>query len=324
MNIVFMGTAELACPSLQALCGLHGHRVVGVFTQPDRPAGRDQQLTMSPVKKVAMVRRIPIFQPEKLREGAAFQALRELEPDLIVVVAYGQILRREVLDFPPLGCVNVHASLLPRWRGAAPIQWAILSGDAETGVTTMKMDEGLDTGPILLQARTPIFSDDTAASLHDRLADIGAELLLKTFAGLEQGALQPKPQNDAVATYAKKLSKEDGHIVWSESAEQICRKVRAFNPWPGAFCLWTKEASDEPEETRRLVKIWRAETQAGTPVPPIRTKAGEVLSASVEGIVVAAGDGEVRVTELQLEGRKRMSAGEFLRGHKLEAGMKLS
>jgi len=317
MNIVFMGTAELACPSLKALCLLHGHRVVGVFTQPDRPAGRDQKLTPSLVKKMAESRRLDIFQPEKLRDGAAMQTLRQLKPDLIVVVAYGQILRREILSLPPLGCVNVHASLLPRWRGAAPIQGAILSGDDETGVTTMMMDEGLDTGAILLQERTPIHADDTAATLHERLAEMGARLIVGTVAKLERDELRPQPQDNARATYAKKLTKEDGHIVWSESAELICRKVRAFDPWPTAFCFWENGGSTQ------MIKVWEAEVTQPEKRNP-KDEIGKIASAGDGGLDVAAGEGIVRITELQLEGRKRMSAGEFLRGHKLDAGTRLS
>jgi methionyl-tRNA formyltransferase len=322
MNIVFMGTAALACPSLKALCLLHGHRVVGVFTQPDRPAGRDQRLTASPVKKMAESRRLDIFQPEKLRDGAAVQTLRQLKPDLIVVVAYGQILRREILAIPPLGCVNVHASLLPRWRGAAPIQWAILSGDSETGVTTMLMDEGLDTGAILLQERTPLFSDDTAATLHDRLAEMGARLIVETVAKLERRELHPQPQDNARATYANKLSKEDGHMRWNESAGLICRKVRAFDPWPTAFCF--AEIAGE----KRMIKIWKAnevkfEMRNPKSEENPNEEMGKILKADAEGIVVAAGNGAVRVTELQMEGSRRMNVGDFLRGHKLETGMKL-
>jgi methionyl-tRNA formyltransferase len=329
MNIVFMGTAELAVPSLKALCQMHGHRVVGVFTQPDRPAGRNQKLTASPVKQVAEWRRIPVFQPEKLREGAAVQALRQLNPQIIVVVAYGQLLRREILDLPKFGCVNVHASLLPRWRGAAPIQWAIVSGDEETGVTTMKMDEGLDTGPILLQARMPIYRDDTAATLHDRLAEMGARLIVETVEKLENEELEPTRQDNARATHARKLSKEDGHIDWRESAEQICRKVRAFDPWPGAFCFLPSGEAGKG----LLLKIWKAEAinleirnpkLEENPKSQIQNPksegAGVVLSACSDGIVVAAGEDAVRVTELQLEGRKRMSAEVFLRGHTLVVG----
>jgi methionyl-tRNA formyltransferase len=311
MNIVFMGTAELACPALKALCLLPGHRIVGVFTQPDRPAGRNQKLTASPVKKMAESWRLDIFQPETLRDGAALQTLRRLKPDLIVVVAFGQILQRDILTLPPLGCVNVHASLLPRWRGAAPIQWAILGGDAETGVTTMLMDEGLDTGAILMQERTPIYSDDTAATLHDRLAEMGGRLIVETVTKLERAELRPQPQDNARATYAKKLTKEDGHIVWRESAETICRKVRAFDPWPTAFCFWDK----------KLLKIWKAAALKSE--GNSHCEWGQIVRADSDGIVVRAGEGMVRIAELQLEGRRRMSAGEFLRGHKLEAEMRL-
>jgi methionyl-tRNA formyltransferase len=318
VNIVFMGTAPLACASLDALCAMPRHKVVGVFTQPDRPAGRDRKLTPSPVKKAALARGLPIFQPEKLNAAEAMSALRALHPDLIVVVAYGQILHKKLLELPPLGCINVHASLLPRWRGAAPIPWAILSGDAETGVTTMRMEEGLDTGPILLQKRTLIYPDDTSASLHERLANMGAELMVETIEKLERGELKPTAQDPALATYARKLTKEDGRINWGESQQQICRKVRAFDPWPGAFCFWTDVGCEGDKTPPRLIKIWRAEP-AGPPAPQL-IEGGVVLQADRDGILVAAGDGAVRITQLQLEGHKRMSAADFLRGHKLRIG----
>ena len=270
-----------------------------------------------------MAHGLPIFQPEKISGTEPLNMLRELQPELVVVVAYGHILPREILQMPPLGCINVHASLLPRWRGAAPIQWAILSGDTETGVTTMLMDEGLDTGHILLQERIPISANDTAATLRATLATMGARLLVQTVEKLQRGELKPQPQDNARATFARKLRKEDGRIDWGEAATQICRKVRAFDPWPGAFSSWT---SGDSKRTR-LIRIWSA-----APLPedtmkrnePTRHKPGEILTVAADSITVAAGIGAVRITELQLEGRKRMRAGDFLRGHPITVGTTLA
>ena len=230
MRIVFMGTAELACPCLEAIARLPEHEVVAVVTQPDRPKGRDLQPAPPPVKLVAQRLNLPVQQPEKIREPSAIDALRAARPELIVIVAYGQILPKAVLDVPLKGCINVHASLLPRWRGAAPIQYAILHGDRETGVTTMFINERMDAGDIILQRAEPIRPDDTAATLHDRLAQLGALLIVET---IQLPEWPRRPQDESLVTFAKKLTKDDGRVDWNRSAVEIERQVRAFNPWPG-------------------------------------------------------------------------------------------
>jgi len=306
LNIVFAGTPEFAVASLKALCE-SGHEVIAVYTQPDRPAGRGRKLQPSPVKQFALAQGIDVYQPTGLKTAAEIQQLAGLKPDLMVVVAYGVILPQAVLDIPRLGCLNVHASLLPRWRGAAPIQRAIEAGDAETGVTIMQMAAGLDTGPMLLKRVTPINKDDTATSLHDRLAAIGAEALLAAIDALESGA-QAEPQDEALATYAHKLSKAEAEIDWTTDAGIIARKVRAFNPWPAANTLW---------QGKRL-RILRAEAKDPTGKPP-----GEVITAGSDGIVIATGSGSLVVHQLQLEGGKPQAAIDFLNGHSLQAGDRL-
>jgi methionyl-tRNA formyltransferase len=287
MRIIFMGSAELACPCLEALAD----QVVAVVTQMDKPKGRDLRLAPSPVKITAAKLGLPVLQPVKVRE--AVEELRALRPDLIVVVAYGQILPRAVLDLPPRGCINVHASLLPRWRGASPIQHAILAGDAETGVTTMFLNEKMDEGDIILQRAEPIRPDDTSGVLHDRLAKIGAELLVETVT-LENPPR--RPQDHSRATYARKLAKEDGRMDWTKPAVEIERMVRAFHPWPGAHTF----AGD------LMLKVLCSGF-----VPEVSAPPGTVLP----GFVVAAGVGGLRILELQPSGKRRMGAAEFLRGH---------
>jgi methionyl-tRNA formyltransferase len=300
MRIVFMGSAELACPCLKALTDLERHAVIGVVTQPDRPKGRDLRPASSPVKILAQKLGVQVLQPLKIGEASAMAALREMRPDLIVVVAYGQILPKAVLDLPPQGCVNVHTSLLPRWRGAAPIQHAILNGDATTGVTTMYMDERMDTGDIIFQRAEPIRPDDTSASLHERLAALGAKLLVETVEAIADGQAPRTPQDNSRATYAPKLRKEDGRIDWKQPAVAIERQLRAFDPWPGAFTFWGDT----------MLKLWRAEVTDGRGAP------GEVLS----DFTVATGNGALRVLEAQSAGGKRMSAEDFLRGHRIFKG----
>jgi methionyl-tRNA formyltransferase len=310
MRIVFIGTAEIGAPSLRSLAGLREHQVVGVVTQPDRPVGRRQELAPPPIKKLALHLGLPVFQPEKIRAPDALAAIRAWSPELIIVVAYGQILPKELLAMPRHGCVNVHASLLPRWRGAAPIQAALLAGDAETGVTTMLMDEGLDTGPMLLRGALPVAHDDNAGTLHDKLAALGAELLLRTITGIVEGTLSSRPQPSAGATYAPKIRKDDGLVDWSLPAPQLLNRLRAFTPWPGLFTFVADERG------RRLLKIWSAGVEPG------RCEAGVVACADKQGIAVGAGDGLFVIRELQVEGARRMSADEFLRGHALNAGTK--
>ena len=302
-----MGTAELALPSLIALTEHPQCEVIGVYTQPDRPAGRGQALQTSPIKRCAAELGRPIFQPKKLREPAAVDELATLQPELIVVVAYGQILPPPVLELPAHGCLNVHASILPRHRGAAPIQSAILEGDAETGVTLMQMDEGLDTGGIVATQTTPIHSEDNAKSLHERLANIGAELLSNRLSDFLAGKLPPQPQPAKGATYAGKIDKADGRIDWRQSAAHIHRQIRAFTPWPGAFTFL-------PVERNSRLKITEAKIAENSGTP------GTVLNANDSGITIACGNGALTVRGVQREGAKQMTAAEFLRGFELKAG----
>jgi methionyl-tRNA formyltransferase len=298
MRLVFMGSAELACASLEAVAALPGHEVVAVVTQPDKPKGRDLQLAPPPVKDTAAKLGLPVQQPVKIREEAALAALRVLRPDLIIVVAYGQFLPKALLDMPAHGCINVHTSLLPRWRGAAPIQYAILHGDKLTGVTTMFINERMDAGDILRQRVEPIRPDDTSGALHDRLAVLGAQLLVETVNDVAAGKAARLPQDEAEVTLARKLTKEDGRVDWRKPAVEIERQVRAFDPWPGAFTM----------AGELLLKIWQAEIVTGVSGAP-----GTVL----EDLVVVTGQEGLRLREVQPAGKRRMSAAEFLRGHKI-------
>jgi methionyl-tRNA formyltransferase len=304
-----MGTAGFACPSLETLARSAVVAVAGVVTQPDRPGGRGLRLQPSPVKTVAQRLGLKVLQPARLRQPESLQLLAEVHPELIVVAAYGQILPRTVLDLPRLGCLNVHGSLLPRHRGAAPVQWALLSGDRETGVTLMKMDEGLDTGPVLAQEATAITADDDAATLHDRLADLGARLLLEKLPGYADGSIGPCPQPTAGVTYARKLTREDGCLDWRQTARVLWNRVRALRPWPGA----STHRSDPHGATQ--LKIWRVEWVEGAPGAP-----GEVLQADRAGILVACGEDALRVLELQREGGKRLGAAPFLAGQPVRPG----
>lgn len=303
-----MGTAELSCASLEKLAGDKNVSVIAVVTQPDKPKGRDLKLTPSPVKILAQKLNLPVLQPPKARDDKFIGELRELQADLMVVVAYGQILPQSILDLPRYGCLNVHTSLLPKYRGAAPIQWAIANGDAETGVTIMKMDAGLDTGPVLAMRRTLILPTDDSQTLHDRLALLGAGLLAETIPAYVVGKISPQPQPVEGSTYAAKIKKEDGRIDWNQPAAQIWNRLRAFTPWPGAFAFL--QTATHPQ----LLKIWRAEAveQNGP--------AGIVLSADKTGIVVGCGQCALRILELQREGGKRLSVEQFLAGFSLKAG----
>ena len=297
MRILFMGTAELACPCLTAVAKLPGHELVGVVTQPDRPKGRDLRPAPPPVKVTAEQLRLPVQQPVKLRDPAAVDAVRAVQPDLIIVVAYGQILPPNVLAIPPRGCINVHTSLLPRWRGASPIQQAILHGDPQTGVTTMYLVDQLDAGDIIFQRPVPIGPDDTGGALHDRLAQIGAALLVETVAAIEQGTAPRRAQDEALVTYARKISKDDGRIDWNKPAVEIERQVRAFDPWPGTFTLLGGT----------MLKIWKVQV-VGEPAGA----AGEL-----RGDCVGTGAGGLRLVEVQPAGGKRMPFAAFRRGHPL-------
>jgi methionyl-tRNA formyltransferase len=296
-RIIFAGTPDFAVPALQALISAD-LAPIAVYTQPDRPAGRGRRLAESPVKAAAVAAGLPVRQPATLKDPDAIAALRALRPDLMVVAAYGLLLPQAALDAPRLGCVNIHASLLPRWRGAAPIQRAILAGDTETGIAIMRMEAGLDTGPVYAMAPTPIAADDTGGSLHDRLAAIGAEALLAALPGILNGTAEPRPQEDALATYAKKLDKQEATIDWTRPAVELERQVRAFDPWPVAQTRLADET----------LRIWSAqalpEATAGEP--------GRVMAAGRDGIDVAAGLGQLRITRLQPPGKRPMSARDFL------------
>ena len=311
LRVIFMGTAKLSCDSLQALIDSPGLPVVAVVTQPDRPKGRDLKLQPSPVKELAVKANLPVLQPERARDESFLGVLRDLRPDLIAVAAYGQILPKSILDLPRFGCLNVHTSLLPRYRGAAPIQWAILNGDAETGVTIMKMDVGLDTGDLLTQAKTPIHPEDTSVTLHDRLATMGAELLLRTIPDYVAAKIPSRPQPVEGVSHAPKIKKQDGHIDWTQPARAIWNRVRGLVPWPGAFSF----LAGQPQP--HLLKIWQAET-VERPGPP-----GEVLQADKTGIVVGCGRDALRILVVQREGGRRLTAQEFLAGHPLLPGQKL-
>ncbi|MDV3441993.1 methionyl-tRNA formyltransferase [Pseudomonas otitidis] len=290
LRLVFAGTPEFAAEHLKALLGTP-HQIVAVYTQPDRPAGRGQKLMPSPVKQLALQHGLPVLQPPTLRDPAAQEELRALAPGLMVVVAYGLILPQVVLDIPRLGCINSHASLLPRWRGAAPIQRAVQAGDAESGVTVMQMEAGLDTGPMLLKVTTPITAGDTGGSLHNRLAQLGPQAVVQAIAGLAAGTLQGEVQDDALATYAHKLNKDEARIDWSRPADELERLVRAFNPWP--ICHSTLDGQP--------LKVLAAEPTEG------RGQPGQILDASKDGLIVACGEGALRLTRLQLPGGKPLA-----------------
>ncbi|MDG9782748.1 methionyl-tRNA formyltransferase [Metapseudomonas otitidis] len=290
LRLVFAGTPEFAAEHLKALLGTP-HQIVAVYTQPDRPAGRGQKLMPSPVKQLALQHGLPVLQPPTLRDPAAQEELRALAPDLMVVVAYGLILPQAVLDIPRLGCINSHASLLPRWRGAAPIQRAVQAGDAESGVTVMQMEAGLDTGPMLLKVTTPITAGDTGGSLHDRLAQLGPQAVVQAIAGLAAGTLLGEVQDDALATYAHKLNKDEARIDWSRPADELERLVRAFNPWP--ICHSTLDGQP--------LKVLAAEPAEG------RGQPGQILDVSKDGLTVACGEGALRLTRLQLPGGKPLA-----------------
>jgi methionyl-tRNA formyltransferase len=318
LRIIFMGTAELSCASLAKLAEDKDFSVIAVVTQPDKPKGRELKLTPSPVKVLAEKLSLPVLQPRKARDEQFIGELRALKADLMVVVAYGQILPQTILDLPPHGCLNVHTSLLPKYRGAAPIQWAIANGDAETGVTIMQMDAGLDTGPMVAMRRTPILPTDNSQSLHDRLAQLGADLLGETISDYVAGKIKPQPQPATGSTYAAKIKKEDGKIDWSLPAEKIWNRLRAFTPWPGAFTfLRHADACPASASQPQLLKIWQAEV-IGKNGP-----AGTVLSADKTGVVVGCGQNALRILELQREGGRRLPAEAFLAGFPLKAGAEL-
>lgn len=306
-KIIFMGTPDFAVPTLRAL--IEQHTVTAVVTQPDRPAGRGAEVQMSPIKRVALEHGIPILQPEKIRRKDSIEELRQYQADLYVVAAFGQILPQTVLDIPPYGSINVHASLLPRWRGAAPIQAVIRAGDSESGVTIMKMDAGLDTGPMLSKGGVPIMPDETGQSLHDKLATVGASLLLSTLPGYFSGAIQPHPQPEEGVTFAPRIEKEEGVIDWTQPALVIERLVRAFTPWPGTFTDWDG----------KMLKIIRGQAvDTGSDEP------GLVSLDAFDQVAIGTGSGLFFPTVVQLAGKKTTPIGDFVRGYPTFIGARLS
>jgi len=302
LRVVFMGSPEFAVPSLRAI---HNHfQLIGVLTQPDRPKGRGRKTVPTAVKAAALEMSVPVAEPEKLASRETIDLLKHWSPDVIVVAAFGKILPRVVLDLPRMGCINLHASLLPRHRGASPISAAILEGDAVTGVCTIIMDEGMDTGDILLKHEVPISPDDTAGSLHDKLLEPGADLVVQTLIKMVGGEVQPEPQDDSAATYTRLLTKEDGRIDWNQDAEFLHRLVRAVNPWPVAFFTLGGMA----------VKVWEAAIGKGKSGP------GCVKAITCDGVSVGTGNGLLRLREVQAPGKKRVGAGEFARGRRLKVG----
>lgn len=304
-RIVFMGTPEFAVPTLEILHQT-GYEIVGVVTQPDRPKGRGQKMAVSPVKEYALTHGLSLYQPDRVKRPEFIAQLRGLSPDVIVVVAYGQILPADILSLPPYGCINVHASLLPKYRGAAPIHWAVINGETTTGITTMYMDQGMDTGDMILKAAMPITPDDTTGSIHDKLAAVGAEVLFRTLQKVAAKTAPREKQDEAQATYAPLLKREHEFINWERSAQEIDCQIRGLNPWPGAFTT----------HRDRQLKIWRAVPQGEKAGQP----SGTVLRVDREGIVVATGFGRLRLLELQPQNNKRMPAADYARGHHIQPG----
>ncbi len=306
MKIVFMGTPDFSVPTLKALIASK-HEVAAVVTQPDKPKGRGKEIHMSPVKECALKHNIPVYQPLRARDEAFVDEMRALHPDVMVVIAFGQILPKSLLDLPKYGCINIHASLLPKYRGAAPIQWAVINGDEETGITTMQMDVEMDTGDMLEKTVVRLNPDETGGSLFDRLSLLGGDLILSTLSKLEKGELIPQPQDHEKATYVTKISKSMGDIDWNMDAVSIERLVRGLNPWPSAFTRLNG----------KMLKIWEAKVLAD---PEKKTSCGTVISAGAEGLKVQTGQGILCITSLQIEGKKRMDTAAFLRGYTVEPG----
>jgi len=308
-RIVFFGTPSFAIPCLEGL--FQGpDEVVAVVTQPDRERGRGRKKSPSPVKELALKHGVAVHQPEKVKEGSFIEAIKSLRPDLFVVVAFGQILPKPILEIPRSGAINVHGSLLPGYRGAAPIAWAILRGEKKTGITTMLMDEGMDTGDILMQAELPIEKEDDGETLQEKLSSLGAQLLMETIKRMKTSNISPLPQDHSKATYAPPLKKEDGRLDWKKRAEEIDLQIRAFNPWPGAFTGWEKG----------LLKIYGGEVRKGTsPKEP-----GSIIWIGSDFIEVSTGDGSFLIREVQPEGKRRMSVRDFLSGHRIAIGMVFS
>lgn len=324
MKIVFMGTPDFAVPALKALAESAKHEVSLVVTQPDRPRGRSGKPAPSDVKLCAEQYGIPVFQPEKVREEAAVERLRRENADIFVVAAFGQLLPKTILEMPRFGCINIHGSLLPAYRGAAPVQWAVLDGQKEAGDTIMQMNEGLDTGDILMQESIPLSADETAGSLYDKLSSMGGLLLLQALDAIEAGTVTPVPQGDSGTHYAKMLRKEMGNIDWTKSAEEIGRLVRGLNPWPSAYTHWNG----------KMLKIWMAETVTQEELSALgcdekngmdlkEAQPGTVMIVTKDTLMVQTGDGLLALTELQMEGKKRMPVQAFLMGCRMQTGEKL-
>ena len=306
MRVIFMGTPDFSVGTLEALIAA-GHEVCLAVTQPDKPKGRGGKMQYTPVKEKALFYNIPVYQPKRVRDPECVEELRKYNADVMVVVAFGQILPKEILEMTPYGCINVHASLLPKYRGAAPIQWAIIEGEEVTGVTTMQMDEGLDTGDMILKTEVPVAADETGESLHDKLAAAGAALCVETLKALEDGTAVREKQGESPTAYAKMLTKELGDIDWAEPAVKIERLVRGLNSWPSAYTHWNG----------KVMKIWRAAAEAAEAAD---AQPGTVVSVEKESFAVQTGDGILRVLEVQMPGKKRMDAGAFLRGNTMEPG----
>ena len=305
MRIIFMGTPDFSVGTLEALVEA-GHEVCLVVTQPDKPKGRGKEMQYTPVKEAALKYGIEVYQPRRIREAECVEKLRQYNADIMVVIAFGQIIPKEILEMVPYGCVNVHASLLPKYRGAAPIQWSIIDGEAVTGVTTMQMDEGLDTGDMLLKTEVPITAEETGESLHDKLAKAGAALCVETLAKLQEGSIVPEKQGESPTAYAKMLDKKLGNIDWTKSAVEIERLVRGLNSWPSAYTYGNK----------KVVKIWKASVTDENS----NEQVGTVVKVEKDGFYVQTGNGLLKVLELQIPGKKRMDAGAFLRGYTIEPG----
>jgi methionyl-tRNA formyltransferase len=327
LKIIFCGTPAFALPSLRELIAQHDFQIAGVVTQPDRPRGRGKEVASSPAKEAAVAAGIPVYQPQKIRAEESYEYFRNAAPDVVVIIAYGQIIPARLIEIPRLGWINLHGSLLPKYRGAAPIHWAIASGETRTGLTTMQIDSGLDTGPTLLKHETEIAPDETAPELYARMAEAGAPLIVETLRGLASGTLTPSPQDNSQATLAPPLKKEDGKINWSLPAQKIYNRIRGFQPWPGAFttfrgkqcAIWGKPAPDRPVAPGMTVG-----TGLG-PVPTTPSQAGQrtasTISVSAGEVDVACGeDTALRLEFVQLEGRKKISAREFANGARLASG----
>ena len=305
MKVIFMGTPDFSVGTLEALVEA-GHEVVLAVTQPDKPKGRGKEMQFTPVKECAVKYNIPVYQPRRVREPECIEELRKYQADIMVVVAFGQILPKEILEMTPYGCVNVHASLLPKYRGAAPIQWSIIDGEDVTGVTTMQMDEGLDTGDMLLKTEIPIEPKETGGSLHDKLADAGAKLCVETLQALEEKTVTPIPQGETTTAYAKMLDKQLGNIDWTKDGAAIERLIRGLSPWPSAYTNWND----------KVMKIWEAAVAEGSSeqVP------GTIVKVEKDAFYVQTGNGFLKVCELQIPGKKRMDAGAFMRGYQIKEG----